>query len=40
MQARLATANHSDVDPPWIVQILFGSHPTTAERIAAARDPR
>lgn len=40
MQARLATANHSDVDPPWIVQFLFGSHPTTAQRIAAARDPR
>ncbi|GLZ80048.1 hypothetical protein Afil01_48550 [Actinorhabdospora filicis] len=40
MQARLAAANHSDVDPPWIVQLIFGSHPTTAERIAAAGEHR
>jgi STE24 endopeptidase len=37
MQRRLARRNLSDVDPPAPEQWIFGSHPTTAERIAAAR---
>jgi STE24 endopeptidase len=37
MQARLSTVNLSDPDPPRWEQALFGSHPTTVERIAAAR---
>ncbi len=37
MQRRLARRNLSDVDPPALEQWIFGSHPTTAERIAAAR---
>lgn len=37
MQRRLALRNLSDVDPPAWEHWAFGSHPTTAERIAAAR---
>jgi STE24 endopeptidase len=37
MQRRLARRNLSDVDPPALEQWIFGSHPTTAERIATAR---
>ncbi len=37
MQRRLALRNLSDVDPPVLEHWLFGSHPTTAQRIAAAR---
>jgi STE24 endopeptidase len=32
-QRRLALRNVSDPDPPALTQILFGTHPTTAERI-------
>ncbi|MGH3739324.1 MAG: M48 family metallopeptidase [Micromonosporaceae bacterium] len=37
MQRRLALRNLSDVDPPAWEHWAFGSHPTTAQRIAAAR---
>ncbi|GGJ85074.1 Ste24 endopeptidase [Pilimelia anulata] len=37
MQRRLAGVNLSDPDPPYWEHALFGSHPTTVERIAAAR---
>lgn len=37
MQGRLAAINRSDPDPPRWEHWLFGSHPTTVERIAAAR---
>ncbi|MFJ6213890.1 M48 family metalloprotease [Streptomyces sp. NPDC092296] len=37
MQRRLAVANVSDVDPPRALQLLFGTHPSAARRIAAAR---
>jgi STE24 endopeptidase len=37
MQARLSTVNLSDPDPPRWEQVLFGNHPTTVERMAAAR---
>lgn len=37
MQARLAATNRSDPDPPAWERILFATHPTTVERIAAAR---
>ncbi|MBV1852538.1 M48 family metallopeptidase [Catellatospora tritici] len=37
MQQRLSLVNLSDPDPPTWEQMLFGSHPTTVERIAAAR---
>lgn len=37
MQKRLALVNLSDPDPPAIEQFLFGSHPTSVERIAHAR---
>ncbi|GHJ45034.1 Ste24 endopeptidase [Catellatospora sp. TT07R-123] len=37
MQQRLSLVNLSDPDPPAWEQTLFGSHPTTVERIAAAR---
>ena len=38
MQQRLAVANLSDPDPPVVWQVLFGSHPTVAERVAMAGD--
>ena len=37
MQARLCEANLGDPDPPWLEHALFGSHPSTVERMAAAR---
>ena len=37
MQQRLSLVNLSDPDPPAWEQGLFGSHPTTVERMAAAR---
>ncbi|MDF9812702.1 M48 family metallopeptidase [Streptomyces sp. SPB162] len=37
MQRRLAVANIADPRPPRPLHVLFGTHPTTAERIAAAR---
>jgi Zn-dependent protease with chaperone function len=37
MQGRLALVNLGDVDPNPIEQWLFGSHPSTVERMAAAR---
>jgi STE24 endopeptidase len=37
MQKRLSLVNLADPDPPAWEQDLFGSHPTTVERIAAAR---
>lgn len=36
MQRRLGTVNLADPDPPAWEQALFGSHPTTVERMAAA----
>jgi STE24 endopeptidase len=36
LQRRLATDNVADPDPPGWVQALFGTHPTTVERIGAA----
>jgi STE24 endopeptidase len=37
MQARLAAVNLSDPDPPRWEYLLFASHPSTVERMAAAR---
>ena len=37
MEARLASKNLADVDPPWIEYVMFASHPSIVERIAAAR---
>ena len=38
MQLRLAATNLSDPDPPAVWQWFFGSHPTTAQRVAFAGD--
>jgi STE24 endopeptidase len=38
MQRDLAGTNLSDPDPPAAWQWLFGSHQTTAERVALAQD--
>jgi STE24 endopeptidase len=38
MQQRLAETNLAEPDPPAVWQWFFGSHPTTAERVAMARD--
>jgi STE24 endopeptidase len=38
MQQRLAENNLAEPDPPAAWQWFFGSHPTTAERVALARD--
>jgi STE24 endopeptidase len=38
MQRRLSTTNLSDPDPPAAWHWFFGSHPTTAERVAFAED--
>jgi len=40
MQTGLAENNLSDVDPPGWLHWWFGSHPTTAERIAMAEEFR
>jgi STE24 endopeptidase len=37
MQRRLATVNLSDPDPPAWEHVIFASHPSTVERMAAAR---
>ena len=37
LQTRLAKTNLSDPDPPGWSQLLFGTHPTTVQRIGAAR---
>ena len=37
MQHRLGTVNLSDPDPPTWEHVLFGTHPSTVERMAAAR---
>jgi STE24 endopeptidase len=37
MQRRLATVNLADPDPPRWEYLLFATHPSTVERIAAAR---
>ncbi len=36
LQRRLAERNLSDPDPPAVTRLLFGSHPTTLERIGSA----
>lgn len=36
LQERLARTNVSDPDPPDLVSFIFGTHPTTMERIGAA----
>ncbi|MGI9020274.1 MAG: M48 family metalloprotease [Solirubrobacterales bacterium] len=36
LQRRLTTENVSDPDPPGYVELLFGTHPPTVERIGAA----
>lgn len=36
MQLRLATLNRADVQPPRLEHVLFGTHPDTVERLAAA----
>ena len=36
LQVRLARANLSDPDPPELSRVLFGTHPTTVERIGSA----
>jgi STE24 endopeptidase len=38
MQQRLAVTNVAEPDPPALWQWFFGSHPTTAERVAMAGD--
>jgi STE24 endopeptidase len=38
VQERLGVANLSDPDPPALWQWFFGTHPTTAQRVAFARD--
>jgi STE24 endopeptidase len=37
MQRRLGTVNLSEPDPPRWEHVLFASHPSTVERMAAAR---
>jgi STE24 endopeptidase len=37
MEQRLATTNLADVDPPRLEYLMFASHPSVVERIAAAR---
>ncbi|MFE2428495.1 M48 family metallopeptidase [Streptomyces sp. NPDC059373] len=37
MQRRLTVANVGDPSPPRVLHLLFGTHPTAAQRIAAAR---
>ena len=37
MQARLAEVNLANVDPRRFEYLMFASHPTTVQRIAAAR---
>ncbi len=37
MEERLATTNLADVDPPCLEYLIFASHPSIVERMAAAR---
>jgi STE24 endopeptidase len=37
MERRLSTKNLADVDPPRLEYVMFASHPSVVERIAAAR---
>jgi STE24 endopeptidase len=37
MEERLATTNLADVDPPRLEYVMFASHPSVVERMAAAR---
>ena len=37
MDGRLALKNLSDVDPNRLEYLMFASHPSTVERMAAAR---
>ncbi len=37
MERRLATTNLADADPPRLEHLMFASHPSVVERIAAAR---
>jgi Zn-dependent protease with chaperone function len=37
MEGRLATTNLADVDPPRLEYVMFASHPSVVERMAAAR---
>jgi Zn-dependent protease with chaperone function len=37
MEGRLSVANLADPDPPRLEHVLFATHPTTIERMAAAR---
>jgi STE24 endopeptidase len=37
MERRLATKNLADVDPPRLEYLMFATHPSVVERIAAAR---
>ncbi len=37
MQRRLGTVNLSDPDPPFWEYVIFASHPSTVQRMAAAR---
>jgi STE24 endopeptidase len=36
VQRRLSRASLGDPDPPAVLHFLFGTHPTTVERIGAA----
>ncbi len=38
MQRRLTVSNVGDPNPPRLLHVLFGTHPTAAQRIAAARE--
>jgi STE24 endopeptidase len=40
LQVRLARSNLSDVDPPGLWQFLFGTHPSTSDRIAISEGGR
>jgi STE24 endopeptidase len=37
-QRKLALGGLDDLDPPWILYVLFDDHPTAPQRIAMARD--
>jgi STE24 endopeptidase len=37
VQRQLSVRNLGDPDPPWLVRVLFDTHPSTVERIGAAK---
>ena len=37
-QRKLAVGGLDDLDPPWVLYVLFDTHPTAPQRIAMARD--